>query len=246
MTITEPTIKLLWGHSGNRCSNPECRRRLIEEPTDSDPHAIIGEMAHIAGQRPTSARYDATMPPMDRDQYDNLILLCPMCHAKIDRQPNRYPVRALRQMKRDHTEWVERRLKRKIQDVTFVELESVMKYIMSGQAADNTSFGLVAPAAKIRKNTLSAKVAGLIKTGMSRVGEVTGYLDRHPDVQFGARLNAGFVDEYTRQKQGGLSGDALFMSLWKYTAGSGAEELRRAAGLTVLAYLFETCEVFEK
>ncbi len=219
MTIAEPTIKLLWGHSGNRCSNPECRPRLIEEPTDSDPHAIIGEMAHIAGQRPTSARYDATVPDEDRDQYDNLILLCPTCHTKIDRRPNKYTPKALRQMKQDHVTWVERRLKRKIQDVTFVELESVMKYIMSGQAADNTSFGLVAPAAKIRKNSLSAKIAGLIKTGMSRVGEVTGYLDRHPDVQFGARLNAGFVDEYTRQKQGGLSGDALFMSLWKYTAG---------------------------
>lgn len=149
-------------------------------------------------------------------------------------------------MKRDHEEWVASRLKSEAPSVTFVELEAVLNYIISGQAADTNSFDLVAPAPKIRRNSLSSKVEGLIKTGLSRSKEVERYVDNHPDVQFGPNLSARFFDEYRRQKSEGLSGDALFMSLWDYAAGPNVHHLRRIAGLVVLVYLFEACEVFEK
>lgn len=244
MDVSLPVSKRLWALSGNMCSNPECRRPLSEDQTDSDPPVILGEIAHIAGRKETSPRYDPTMSDEDRNGYNNLILLCKICHAKIDKQPNAYPVKILQQMKRDHLEQFDRRMKRETQSMTFVELEAIMKHIMSGQAVDNTPLDVVAPADKIRKNNLSAEVGGLIKMGMSRSKEVERYLDMHPDVQFGANLSAGFVDEYNRQKKQGFSGDALFTGLWDYVA--GADVRRRAAGLVVLAYLFEVCEVFEK
>lgn len=244
MDVPLPVSKRLWALSGNMCANPECRRPLSEEQTDSDLPVIIGDIAHITGRRKTSPRYDPTMSDEDRNGYDNLILLCKICHAKIDKQPNKYPAKMLQQMKRASFEQFNHWIKRETQSVTFTELESVMKYIMSGQAVDNTSFGLVAPADKIHKNGLSAEVGGLIKMGMSRAKEVKGYLDLHPDVQFGASLSAGFVNEYNRQKKEGFSGDTLFTGLWDYVAGADAR--RRVAGLVVLAYLFEACEVFER
>ena len=62
-------------------------------------------------------------------------------------------------------------------------------------------------------------------------------------MQFGMRLKAGFVSEYKRLLEGGLKGDLLFMSLVRFAAGRSGNE---SAGLVVLVYLFESCEVFEK
>ena len=86
----------------------------------------------------------------------------------------------------------------------------------------------------------------MIKTGLSRSKEVKNYLDCHPDSQFGARLSAGFVAEYDAQRRSGVSGDALFLTLVDFAAGKSADDMRRVAGLVVLVYLFEACEVFEK
>ena len=244
-SISIPVTKVLWGLSGSICAMPRCRRSLIKESTDSDPSAPIGEMAHMAGEKPAAARYDDSMSDAQRNSYDNLILLCPSCHAMIDKQANSYTVERLNRIKQDHVKWVTDSMASKAPDVTFVELEAVARYIASGQAADDTSYTLVAPKDKIRRNGLSAEVEGLIKIGMSRSNEVKEYLAGNPDLQFGTRLSAGFAAKYRQQKEG-LAGDALFLSLHDYAAGPGADGLRRTAGLVVLVYLFEACEVFEK
>lgn len=228
------------------CANPACHQDLIMKQTDSDGPKPIGEMAHIAGRKPSSARYDKTMTDTEINSYNNLILLCPTCHAMIDRQKNTYTTKKLHQMKRDHIDWVNGQVKIGVPDVAFAELEAIIGYIVSGQAVDDTSFDLITPTSKISKNNLSAQIEGLIKTGISRSKEVKDYIDKHPDVQFGSKLSSAFIAEYCRQKDGGLSGDALFMSLWEYAAGQAADNSRRMAGLVVLVYLFEACEVFEK
>lgn len=51
------------------------------------------------------------MAAEDRDKYPNLILLCNIHHKVIDDQPLTYSVSVLHGIKRDHEEWVERRLK---------------------------------------------------------------------------------------------------------------------------------------
>lgn len=244
--ISKKTTKLLWGLGGSRCSMLDCRRSLIAESTDTDPPKPIGVAAHIAGKRPGSARYDPTMSDADRRAYDNLILLCADCHARIDGQPNIYTVETLRQIKVDHEEWIRVVFEREAPNVGFAELEVVAEYIVSGQAVDNTSYGLVTVKDKIYRNSLSEKVEGMIKIGLSRSNEVKRYLDTNPDARFGSRLTVGFVAEYNKQKNTDLTGDALFLSLADYAAGPGADTLRRVAGLAVLVYLFEACEVFER
>ena len=245
-SISLSVTKLLWGRNGNRCSMPDCRRELIAKQTGSDPPVPVGEMAHIAGKKLDSPRYDSAMSDAERNSYDNLILLCPSCHTKVDRQVGTYTVKRLHQIKQDHVMWIASLLKRGTLDVTFVELETVANYIASGQAMDDDSYDLVAPKDKICRNSLSEQIEGLIKIGMSRSKEVKRYLDSHPDMHFGSRLSAGFVAEYHRQKDLEISGDALFLSLLDHAAGSSVDNLRRAAGLVVLVYLFEACEVFER
>lgn len=104
MAITEKSIKLLWTGSGGRCAFPGCWERLCyQEAADAAPYTI-GEMAHICGDKPGANRHDGSQTPKQRDDYANLILLCPTHHTLIDRKENEgaYPADALHKIKSAH------------------------------------------------------------------------------------------------------------------------------------------------
>lgn len=65
---------------------------------------LTGEVCHIKGVRPGSARHDANQPPAERHQYENLVLMCPTHHTVIDDDEKSYTVDRLQQMKREHEE----------------------------------------------------------------------------------------------------------------------------------------------
>ena len=43
---------------------------------------------------------------MGADNYENLILLCPTCHTRIDKAPAGHPLALLADWKREHEKWV--------------------------------------------------------------------------------------------------------------------------------------------
>ena len=51
---------------------------------------------------------------------------------------------------------------------------------------------------------------------------------------------------YKKLKDGGLDSITIFHELWSLTSGNKNEFVYKAAGLGILAYFFEECEVFEK
>lgn len=104
MSISEKTIKLLWSNAAGRCSFSDCNERLtVTQAAYSAPHTL-GEMAHIKGKKHGSNRYDETQTDDQRDSYENLILLCPNHHTRIDKPENEgiFTVDALMQMKMNH------------------------------------------------------------------------------------------------------------------------------------------------
>ncbi|MGI8515569.1 MAG: hypothetical protein ACR2NT_10625 [Acidimicrobiia bacterium] len=71
--------------------------------TDPKWKQVKASIAHIEGDKPGAARYNAAMTDSDRQGYDNLLLLCPNHHRKIDYlTPDEYTVERLRQIKADH------------------------------------------------------------------------------------------------------------------------------------------------
>jgi hypothetical protein len=98
MAIADIGIKLLWGRAGNCCSFPGCEFDLTPRLAKRGD-VVLGEMAHIVGQKPSAARSNKTVG-ID-DSYSNLILLCPNHHALVDKSPTDYPVRLLRKWKAD-------------------------------------------------------------------------------------------------------------------------------------------------
>ncbi len=136
---------------------------------------------------------------------------------------------------------------KEIINITFAELNVVTKFLISGQFEPSESYEIIPPKEKIRKNELSASIEQLITMGMTQVRQVGSYISKSPDVEFGDRLSKGFVAEYERLKnEEKLKGDDLFNALLDFASGKSNDFKNRAAGLAVLVYLFEKCEVFEK
>ncbi|RPJ75733.1 MAG: HNH endonuclease, partial [Alphaproteobacteria bacterium] len=94
-TIPQRDQKILCTRSGNRCALPKCHKELVINKTESDRESLIGEMAHIKGEKPEAPRYDDSMTDKQRNAYDNLIFVCTSCHKMIDDQPNTYTVEKL-------------------------------------------------------------------------------------------------------------------------------------------------------
>ena len=239
--------KIVCLESCNCCAIPECHKRLVIDSKGNDPKSIIGEMAHIKGEKLTAARYDPNMTDKERNSHENLILLCRDHHKMIDDQPQTYTVERLHEIKRQHQLWADEMTKEEIVNVTFAELSVVTKYLVSGQASTDDSLTLIPPKDKISKNGLSPQISNLITIGMAQVKQVGDFISKIPDIDFGEHLKEGFVSEYQRQKNAEkLSGDMLFNALFEFATKGCNDFKQRAAGLSVLVYLFEKCEVFEK
>lgn len=107
MSISDKDLKLLWGRAAGHCSAPRCPVDLLPLLAKSGD-VVLGEMAHIIGRSPDSARADASIG--SDDSYDNLILLCPNHHTAIDKAPADYPADTLRKWKHNWEATVARRL----------------------------------------------------------------------------------------------------------------------------------------
>jgi hypothetical protein len=96
-------VKILYGLAAGRCAFPDCRIELVFQATSVEERVQIGHIAHIHGRKddPQSQRYDPLYPEEKLDTYDNWILLCPTCHAKVDpkNQESKYSAEDLQRIK---------------------------------------------------------------------------------------------------------------------------------------------------
>jgi hypothetical protein len=204
---------------------------------------LIGEIAHIRGSKPSSARYDPDMSENQRDSLENLLLVCPTCHTRIDKHPKKYTAAHLRKMKQRRTDKLVRIVGIAMPDIEFPELDEVVQHIVSTDVPLEQSYVLVPPQKKIQKNSLSS---GLVMMGLAQADTVSRYMDKHLDAESRRRLRAGFVKRYKELRGDGLDGDALFTELWLFASRNRTDPKIQAAGLALLVCLFEKCEVFEK
>ncbi len=102
------------------------------------------------------------------------------------------------------------------------------------------------PPGKIEANDLSESVATLLKSGMSKAPLVSAFLDTWHDETLGERLAVTFTKEYERLR-GKMHPNRIFSELQAWSGGNqiGTSEHQMAV-LTVLAYYFERCDIFEE
>lgn len=104
------------------------------------------------------------------------------------------------------------------------------------------------PPGKIAHNRLSEAAARMLTLGMAFSRLLKQYLSAHPDKTYGDRVAALFRAKYQLLAADGSEPDAVLMELFAFAAGPlPSSNLRRDAAVwTVLAYLFEHCEIFER
>lgn len=98
---TPSTAKILFALSCNICSVPGCEEKLA----DPGWAEVNADIAHIHGANPGSARFEASMTDDQRRAFENLLLVCPNHHRRIDRlEPHKFPPDLLRDWKARHDE----------------------------------------------------------------------------------------------------------------------------------------------
>lgn len=101
MAISDRIKRLLWSRSGGFCQNTSCR---VDFFTFFEDRSIssIEELAHIIARSDSGPRANQQLKKTMRDEYENIILLCPNCHTLIDKNPEQFPVELLLRWKSDH------------------------------------------------------------------------------------------------------------------------------------------------
>ena len=109
MPVSDRIAKMIWGEFAGHCAI--CKEPLVHM-TEGQKKSLIGEVAHIVGEKPGSARSESGLSEEERNAPENLLLLCRKHHKIIDDQPKEYPVERLHKIRVDHLGWVSARLLR--------------------------------------------------------------------------------------------------------------------------------------
>jgi hypothetical protein len=117
VSIPTKDQKILWSRASGLCAI--CRRELSEDASEHVPSGaiVVGEMAHIVGEKPGSPRGKSVLTRKDRNRYPNLILLCPRHHKVVDGDPKKWPIEVLHQRKADHEQWVRDRVRKQTDEI---------------------------------------------------------------------------------------------------------------------------------
>ena len=237
---------------------PSCRRVLSSEP-DGDDDIMLGEAAHIAGERGggkrgrPSARFDPAMPAEERNSPANLLYVCRHCHVMIDAHPRgerEFPTARLLQIKAEHEEAVAATMDEALATVTFVELAEATRWVTEvPPPPPGQDFSRVAIEDKIERNGLSPSSQNLIVAHFAVAPQVRSFIQKlsQDDPGFPERLKSGFLQHYHGLRaQGMSSGEDLFNSMCMFARRGFGDPKIQCAAQAVLVYLFETCEVFER
>lgn len=246
--------RVVVSRSGNQCAYPGCGLELTIDPQHSgDRPKATGKVAHIAAASPGGPRYDDTMTPAERGSADNLIYLCGPHHDVIDTQLGHHTREFLLGTKRTHEEAVQRAVRTAMGEVTYEELEVVCKVIANASVPPQ-ELGVeraVPLQQKISVNLLGPSSVQRITDGLSQAARIADFIafQNSMSPSFGRTLVARFKSDYYLAVADGLDPDAVFDYLVEKAfdnAGPRGTPQVRAAALSVVAYLFEICEIFER
>ena len=90
----------LFADSAGFCQKPDCQRVLFIDTGSTQLH--IAEISHVFAASDSGPRGTSDLSHQERSAYENLILLCPSCHAIVDKAPADFPDTLMTEWKRSH------------------------------------------------------------------------------------------------------------------------------------------------
>ncbi|MEJ1938435.1 HNH endonuclease, partial [Nostoc sp. NIES-2111] len=174
---SQKTIKLLFGLSGGFCTYEGCGNSCFEPSSDGD-WTVIGHIAHIDDYSVNNPRRPGTPSAGDKNDYSNLILLCPTCHSKVDNNKTDHPGSRLLEMKRKREESGRQKMARELNNVSDQDIEDIVGHLAASANVYDTveNFDVVAIQNKIDFNNLSPQIQVYIRHGMGGANRVNNFL----------------------------------------------------------------------
>ncbi len=129
--------------------------------------------------------------------------------------------------------------------LSFEDIRVVLEVIASQKPDSRMSVKQVPPK-KIESNQLSDDIATLLKEGMSKALLIDDFFGKWYDPTFGERIAVAFREKYNSLR-GTITPNEIFYEIQNWVGGSerGTAEHEMAV-LSVMAYYFERCDIFEE
>lgn len=133
-------------------------------------------------------------------------------------------------------------------NITFGELDMVTNGILRMPFSTESNYNIIPPIEKMSKNELTGMAQQRLMTGVIQAKMVSHFVEHMVKIipDFAEKLKAGFVEEYLKFRADGLKGNDLLYALHEFSCNNSQDYNLRAAGLAVLYYFFEKCELFER
>ena len=131
-------------------------------------------------------------------------------------------------------------------ELTLKDVKPILEHLIATGIPDEGAV-MSPPPGKIEHNSLSDASARYLKMGMARARLVGRFLASNADKTYGDRLAGLFHAHYLDLRRQNLDPDDVLVRLFHFATGPlPTGNLRAdAAAWTVLAYLFEHCDIFE-
>jgi len=155
------TILKLFADSGGYCQNPDCNINLFLSVGNTEFH--IAEMAHIISAGDTGPR-SKNVTKEEKGKFENLILLCPTCHTKIDKAEKEFSEDFIKKWKSEHSQ----KINVLFNIVPFQSRNDIRKAIQPLLNENKTIFNIYGPLTDERYNPESE----MPKTWVSKIHSI--------------------------------------------------------------------------
>jgi hypothetical protein len=131
-------------------------------------------------------------------------------------------------------------------ELGFEDIQPILRQIARQPAPDVPDLRQV-PRNKIEINKLSDATEALINVGRIKSTVVGRFLEQYPSPEYGDQVVQAFRAQYETLKNKEIDSDGIFLRLQVFAGGELTPEPKhQAAVLSVLAYLFDECDIFER
>ncbi len=206
-------------------------------------NGFIGEFAHIIDLKKATSRYEKNKKIEELNNIENIMVLCPTCHTKIDKESNEYTTLYLKEIKQQYEDNI--KMSREYSNPKYLEVFNDIYTTLKDKyklISNRKTLSPITIAEKINKNDLN-EISEIITEGLSMESCFVDYLDTLSSAER-TELRKIIIEIYLEEvKKENSSSTDKFHNMVKSIIGTNMGNYLYA--ITILSYYFEECDVFE-
>lgn len=203
---------------------------------------FIGEFAHINDLQKATTRYDENLDIEYKNSKENLLVLCPSCHTKIDKQSQNYSTCDLYKIKNEYELNV--KIARDYSNPSYMEIfKKIFKELSKKNLSKGNKENLnnIKIEKKISENDLQ-EVKQLIEDATKKILNFKDFLGTLSHVEQ-TELRQSMISIYLNEVDKDIPNIEKFDNILRNIVGTNMRYADYA--LVIFSYYFEECDVFK-